>query len=80
MVLATDGFTSAQLEAWMLCRGVNKSSFCKSKQVKGFVQYILGKYQVLLRNTSSKLYFICSLGFAETTSQLPSVVLLVSLW
>lgn len=29
---SSHGFTSAQLETWMLCRGVNKSSFCKYTQ------------------------------------------------
>lgn len=46
------GFTSAQLETWRLCRGVNKSSFCKSEHVKAFMQHVSGESQVLWRALS----------------------------
>lgn len=46
------GFTSAQLETWRLCRGVNKSSFCKSEHIKAYMRHVSGESQVLWRASS----------------------------
>lgn len=38
------------LHSWKtlrLCRGVNKSSFCKSEHIKDFMQHVSGESQVL---------------------------------